>query len=460
MQELISLRKVVPSHPDLSKFAEVSFSLREGEHIAILGNNGSGKTLLSRIILGNCSIKGGVAAYNFGNDLPNYKNIAQIAFKNEYESSDFFYQQRWNSSEYDRCPTVSESLAHVEKNVELEEMLRLSILLSKKIVLLSSGELRRFHLYRVLAAKPRVLIVDNLYAGLDATMRSQLEEIVNRIARDGKISLILLCSRSRDIPSSVTHYYRIDSCRLGLKQEFNPQVRDLEEVVSAPSSLKHAAVGAPIVELNSINITYGRRTLFSNFKWVVRKGERWLIAGANGSGKTTLLSLINGDNPLAYAQEMSLFGRKRGTGESIWDIKRRIGFVSPEMLREYMQDVPVLDVVASGFFDSVGLHLTPSDEQRSLAMSWIKRFGIEHILGQNFIKLSSGEQRLVLVARAFVKDPELLILDEPFYDVDYDCYKRIMEQIVLFVASPEKTLICVSHYPEEVSAIITNHLEL
>ena len=184
------------------------------------------------------------------------------------------------------------------------------------------------------------------------------------------------------------------------------------------------------------------------------------MEGANGSGKSTLLSLVCADNPQAYACDIELFGRRRGTGESIWDIKRHIGYVSPEMHRAYMRDLPAIDIVASGLHDSVGLYVRPRPEQRETCLHWMNRFGIGHLADRTFLRMSSGEQRLCLLARAFVKSPDLLILDEPFHGLDDDNRLLATRIIEDYCSDPSITLIIVSHYANELPSNITHHLRL
>ena len=192
----------------------------------------------------------------------------------------------------------------------------------------------------------------------------------------------------------------------------------------------------------------------------MNEGERWALSGQNGSGKSTLLSLVCADNPQSYACDIHLFGHKRGTGESIWQIKKHIGYVSPEMHRAYLKDLPAIDIVASGLSDSVGLYTRPRPEQRQTCLGWMRIFGIEQLAQRTFLKLSSGEQRLCLLARAFVKDPELLILDEPLHGLDNRNRALVKEIINTFCERANKTLVMVTHYEEELPPCIDHRLVL
>jgi len=167
-----------------------------------------------------------------------------------------------------------------------------------------------------------------------------------------------------------------------------------------------------VVRMNNVSIRYGSRTILDKLDWTVHNGEKWALSGQNGAGKSTLLSLVCADNPQSYACDIVLFDRQRGHGESIWDIKKHIGYVSPEMHRAYNRDMPAIRIVASGLSDSVGLYVKPSEKDYAVCRQWMRIFGIEELAERTFLKLSSGEQRMILLARAFVKDPELLILDD------------------------------------------------
>ena len=186
----------------------------------------------------------------------------------------------------------------------------------------------------------------------------------------------------------------------------------------------------------------------------------WALFCLNGAGKSNLLSLIYADNPQSYANTLYLFARKRGSGESIWDIKKRIGYVSPEMHLFYMENVPVLSIVGSGFYDSVGLFRKCTEQQQQIALAWMRVFGIDELKGRSFLTLSSGEQRLALLTRAFVKDPDLIILDEPLHGLDVSNKKKVAAIIEQFCSRPGKTLIYVTHYLHELPACVDKRFEL
>ena len=213
-------------------------------------------------------------------------------------------------------------------------------------------------------------------------------------------------------------------------------------------------VGEDVVLMKNVSVRLGDTAIVENMDWEVHRGEKWALTGPNGSGKSTLLSLVCGDNPQAYRNDISIFGRRRGTGESIWDIKKRIGYLSPDMHTYYLEDISCLDVAASGFFDSIGLSGHCSDEQYRMAEAWMRCFRAENLMSRSFMKISYGEQRLVLLVRAFVKNPELLILDEPLHGLDTGKKSLALKVIGEFCSDPRKTMIYVSHYKDEIPSCV------
>jgi len=282
--------------------------------------------------------------------------------------------------------------------------------------------------------------------------------------------IILVLSMFDSVPDFITHVVQVDDMKVGEKQ-----TRDEYLAVYKPftkpmltEDKKQAIIDLPyddnlledehVVDLHHVSIRYGKRTILKELDWSVKRGEKWALSGENGSGKSTLLSLVCADNPQSYACDIDLFGRKRGTGESIWEIKKHIGYVSPEMHRAYQKDLPAIDIVASGLHDSIGLYVRPKPEQRSICEFWMNVFGVGDLKDRTFLKISSGEQRLVLLARAFVKDPELLILDEPLHGLDTDNRRLVKEVIEAFNDRKNKTMIMVTHYANELPPCITNSI--
>ena len=497
----IQLTEVMPRIPEVRMAEPVSLELRKGEQVAIVGENGAGKSMLVDLLMGKYPLQQGSLEYDFSPSpwKEAYKNIRHISFRDTFGSSDtnYYYQQRWNSTDLDEVPLVRDlldidqsqsdkiSAGNLFFNAQLMKLFQIDEMLDKPIILLSSGEMRKFQLTKMLLTQPRILILDNPYIGLDAATRDLLTDLLGQLTRQG-IQLILVMSMMDSIPDFITHVVVVKDMRIASKMtltEYNPWFKQEylhrpEEDIKLPDNTLRSQTDlgysesrqksikvqlnevddeqSEIVRLNKVSIRYGTRTILKDLDWVVRKGEKWALSGENGCGKSTLLSIICADNPQSYACDVSLFGRKRGSG----DIKKHIGYVSPEMHRAYLKNLPAIDIVASGLHDSIGLYVRPKPEQREVCLQWMEAFGIVHLAERPFLHMSDGEQRLVLLARAFVKDPELLILDEPLHGLDTFNRRKVKCIINSFCAHPDKTLMMVSHFESELPSCIDHRLQL
>ncbi len=484
-QQTIHLAGGVVRNPLVRLAAPVTLDMGADEHIAIVGPNGAGKSLLVDMLTGKYPLREGELTYDFSPSTAKnvYENIKYIAFRDTYGAADanYYYQQRWNAHDQEDAPLVSEVLGEVKDEAlkqRLFDLFRITPLLDKKIILLSSGELRKFQLTKTLLTAPRILIMDNPFIGLDASARELLDGLMKQLTQMGSLQIVLVLSMLDDIPSFITHVIPVADMKAGAKmtreaylQDFGRQDALHREAEAAPiAELQQRILDLPydnvnytsdeVVKLNKVSIRYGDRTILKELDWTVMRGEKWALSGENGSGKSTLLSLVCADNPQSYACDISLFGRKRGTGESIWEIKKHIGYVSPEMHRAYLKNLPAIEIVASGLHDSIGLYKRPHAEQMSRCEWWMDIFGIAQLKDKPFLQLSSGEQRLALLARAFVKDPELLILDEPLHGLDTYNRRRVKKVIEAFCHRQDKTMIMVTHYQNELPATINQHLYL
>lgn len=471
---VVSIRNVVTRLPELRFNVSLNWKIRLGEQWAVVGPNGSGKTLITDILQDKYALKEGDVTYGIEGDTRDL--VKSIAFKDIYSLVDCrnsYYQQRWHATQMDEIPTVEESLRTCADASAVEDMLELfgiKDLLPKRLIFLSSGELRKFLIVRVLLTGPKVMILDNPFIGLDASSRTLLVDMLQQLACLKGVQIILLLSNPDDIPEMITHVLPVHertcyepqtrNCFLQDKALLQKLFPNFDKPGQFPFSGKEPSVHGVTFRMERVSIKYGLRTILRDLDWEVKNGEKWALFGPNGSGKSTLLSLIYADNPQSYANTLYLFDRKRGTGESIWDIKQRIGYVSPEMHLYYMENVPAHQIVGSGFFDSIGLYRKCNDEQQGIAIEWMCLFGIGHLKDRSFLTLSSGEQRLVLLARAFVKDPDLIILDEPLHGLDISNKHRAAKIIETFCARPGKTLIYVTHYPHELPACVDRRFEL
>ncbi len=509
MQEIIRIEEGIVRNPQWRMAEPINLSILDGEQIAIVGDNAAGKTRLVEVLTQHYPLMPlHEARYDFSPSPLRLvsENLKYLTFRDSYGENDgtYYYQQRWNQHDIDEhTPTAgtllqqayeqaraslghgldAEQLAGLHARQErlreqLYQIFGLDTLADKYIISLSSGELRKFQLTRALLAMPRALILDNPFIGLDAATRDLLRDLLETLTREMRLLVILVLSKSDNIPPFITHVFPVEHMRLlpkqtrqdylahapkpahaGLSPEQREWMLNLPEKKLADEPF-YPTEGSEILRFSDVSIRYGSHTILNKVSWTVNEGERWALSGANGSGKSTLLSLVCADNPQGYACPISLFGHKRGTGESIWQIKRHIGYVSPEMHRAYLKDLPAIDIVASGLSDSVGLYFRPSAAQRKLCLEWMEIFGIAHLADSTFLKISSGEQRLCLLARAFVKDPELLILDEPLHGLDTPNCIRVKDIIETFCRRTHKTLVMVTHYREELPPCITHQLKL
>jgi molybdate transport system ATP-binding protein len=222
--------------------------------------------------------------------------------------------------------------------------------------------------------------------------------------------------------------------------------------------VSHSLAGDPVLDLRHVSVRYGAKRILEDISWTVRTGERWAVLGPNGSGKTTLLSLVSGDHPQAYANDVRVFGRRRGTGESIWDVKRRIGLVSPELHLYFTEPLTAGRVAATGFTDTMAAR--PTTPAQEATVRWLLGdFGLADVTDRPFARLSTGQQRLVLLVRALVKEPELLILDEPFQGLDHSTIEHARTWLDAHLR-PVQTLVMVTHHPEELPRSVTRVLQL
>lgn len=473
---LIEIQNAIPRMDNLAFTHPINWSIQENEHWAIIGSNGSGKTLLADILTGKHALKNGKVTTIENRPLSSI--VKYVAFRDIYSLTDLqnsYYQQRWNAGDEQDMPIVRDLFAKGEDQwVEfLISAFNIDDLIEKKINLLSSGELRKTLIVRSLLTKPRIIILDNPFIGLDVKSRAILNNLLQKLAEIEHLQIGLILSQPQDISEIITHILpikgrtilpirsRIDFMEDSEFQQklFNKEIpANIEFPIQETTDLQKETFENTLIFKN-IHIKYGKRTILKELNWQIRKGEKWALLGENGSGKSTLLSLVAADNPQSYANDITLFDRKRGTGESIWDIKKRIGYISPEMHLYYLKNVKCIDVVGSGFFDTIGLYRKCSDEQETIALKWMQLFGIDNIKDTSFLNISAGEQRLVLLARVFVKNPELLILDEPLHGLDTFNKKRVKHIIEKF-CNKEKALIYVTHYEEEIPDVVTQRLVL
>ena len=435
---------------------EVSFSVPAGGHLAIVGPAGSGKTTLALALAGRLFVSGEVI---FSAD--HKDRIVWVEqehhFRNLSNTSNFYYQQRFNSMDAEDALTVAEYLGQDIAGNELLKPFRIDLLLEKPLIQLSNGENKKVQISKALLAEPKVLILDQPFVGLDVNARAFLHERINELAASG--IMIILVTQPHEIPACITEVVSLakgHKATVTTRSAFDQQLAATKE-----HRKKHALNGSLldrlvnkansdsfefIVKMKNVNISYGDKKILQSIDWEVKPGDCWLLSGPNGAGKSTLLSLITADNPQAYANEICLFDKRRGSGETIWDIKKRIGYLSPELLLFFDNSNSVFEAVASGLFDTIGLFRQVSDEQMELIYHWLELLGIKALGRKRLNELSAGEQRKALLARALIKNPPLLILDEPCQGLDDETEEELINLIDVICRKGNRTLIYVTHY--------------
>ena len=425
--------------------SSISFQILSGQKTAIVGPMGSGKTSLAKALAGRLFRTGEVFFSCRNPDKRAYVMLVeqQHQFKNRSNLSEFYLQQRFNSSDCEDAYTVEEELAGFEIE-DWVSIFELSGLLKRPLIQLSNGENKRLQIVKSLAYQPDWLILDNPYVGLDVNGREILTK--GLVSLDSKGIQFILVSSPGDVPDFINQVIELPlSQDTPAKPE--PLLRPLDPFETA-------------VKMEKVQIKYGTKTILRDFSWQVNRGERWAIKGPNGAGKSTLISLITADNPQAYSQNIILFDRKRGSGESIWDIKRKIGYLSPELHLYFKEGGSCFSVVASGLFDTLGLFKRLTEEQSDQVNHWMQVMGIAHLKERSFLQISGGEQRMVLITRALVKNPELLILDEPSQGLDRVQTEHLKSVLDYLAEKSDMTLLYVSHYERDIPSCVNQVLEL
>jgi len=502
---LLVLDNITVRWNEQAAFPRTRWTWRRGEQWAVLGPNNSGKSLLALAVCGKAPLMRGEIHYHLdassaasSRDAVPEQSIVLLSPQVQRElatGESSFYQSRWHSGVSEGRRTVAQFLSQAsvedmnpfavdapkgdprqfrENRRRFSRWLSIEPLFRRKLVALSNGEQRRVLLVHTLLRSPRLLILDDPFGGLDHATRRRLKTEVDRLMRAG-LPVLLITNRPDELPTGTTHLLLIRNQRViaqGTRRALLNHTLARELAASSLGAAKHGgddssskapvvnSPAAPLVELNRVTVRLGKQHILDDVTWTMRRGEHWALVGPNGSGKTTLLSLIQGDNPQAYALDIRLFGRKPETTQTHWHLRRQIGWLSPELHLHYPAGWSCLDVVCSGFLNTVGLYEPCTSRQRAAARHWLCRFGLARYAESTFGELSLGDQRLVLLARAVVKKPKLLVLDEPCQGLDAAHRLSILDTVDKVLRQTHAGLIFVTHHANEMPACITDVLEL
>lgn len=430
---------------------DLTWSIGDGEAWALTGPTGSGKTTHGETLAGRHRVAAGLARWPIAEG--HLSPSAVVSFVGFREASRAFsyagkyYQQRYEFvAGDDEHPATLQSYLGESADDVLLDRFGLMNLKDRLFVTLSNGQTRKARIIRALAHRPRLLVLDDPYVGLDAEAKADLNDTLHRQFQSG-MNLVLI-ARPGDVPGWIDR-------RRSLGDQPHDDAEHLDPGIPRDGGNPNGDV---VVELDRVSIRHGTTTLLSDLSWTVRRGERWAIVGRNGSGKTTLISLLCGDHPQAFSQRVSLFGTRRGSGESIWDVKRRVGLVSPEWHLYFSEPLTVRQTIASGFTETL-VAPAMTDEQQAAVNAIAGELNMEAWLDRPFRQVSSGEQRLTLIARSLVKQPELIVWDEPFQCLDERSIRRVMRLLDRRVGRGQ-TMLFVTHDPAELPPGFSRTLRL
>ncbi|WP_320717140.1 molybdate ABC transporter ATP-binding protein ModF [Enterobacter asburiae] len=450
-------------------------TIRAGESWAFVGTNGSGKSALARALAGELPLLKGECQGDF-------TRLTRLSFEQLQKLVSDEWQRNntdlLSPGEEDTGRTTAEIIQDEVKDparcLRLAERFGITALLNRRFKYLSTGETRKTLLCQALMSEPELLILDEPFDGLDVQSRAQLAALLESLNQQG-YTLVLVLNRFDEIPDFIQHAGVLADCNLTetgektalLKQALIAQLAHSEQLdgitlpePDAPSARHALDPHQPRIVLRDGMVSYDDRLILNRLSWTVNPGEHWQIVGPNGAGKSTLLSLITGDHPQGYSNDLTLFGRRRGSGETIWDIKKHIGYVSSSLHLDYRVSTTVRNVILSGYFDSIGIYQAVSDKQHKLAQQWLDILGMDNrVADAPFHSLSWGQQRLALIVRALVKHPTLLILDEPLQGLDPLNRQLIRRFVDVLISEGETQLLFVSHHAEDAPACITHRLE-
>jgi molybdate transport system ATP-binding protein len=461
----ITIRHFSKGHQAI--FSDFNWTINDKENWAIVGNIGSGKTTLLKLISGIEYLPKENGEFQFST-LITKKEMEYISFTDEskwIKRKDFYYQQRYYTSFTEEEMKLNEFISFDNFTEEqhrftytLLEKYRLTQKLEIPFIQLSNGQKNKSILIKALLSPSRLLLLDNPFIGIDIESRQEILKLIDHLIEQGK--RIIYTTSYFTFADSTTNilYLHGDGKQEKIERKDFDKVKNNSQKQDKSAIIANTLSSEKTIELKNVTISYTQKNILEAVNWTVLKGEKWAVIGNNGSGKSTLLSLLYADHPHAFKNEIYLFGKPRGQ-QSIWDIKQRIGYLSSEFHLHFNEPLSVVNTVGSGYFDMLTLlrPLYPTEQKQIFEV--LTSLGIAHLLERRFLTLSTGEQRLVLFARAIIKKPELLILDEPYQGLDINSIARCNNLLQHFLTN-EHTLVFTTHYTEEIPECVNKFLHL
>ncbi len=482
----------------------IDWQIGPGEQWAIVGPNGSGKTTLVQTIAGLLPAVGGNISFHpagkgDGNPIPTREDIGFVSadmHRRVFEREALVEEIRHFTGDDEKVLTVLDFILDRSEHAENPSCVNLTVmqtlashlgltgLFHKRVGTLTTGEISKTLILKALLHEPQLLVMDEPFNGLDRRSRDMVADFIGSLIRNG-LQVIIITHRLDEIIPEISHVLLMTAegvQKMGPKNEvlnsavlqqvyridhdpLNPASRlsGLPPDQTLPSKwghVNHMEGGTRLVEMVDVKVQYDQNIVLKNVHWTIREGENWMVYGPDGAGKTCLLKLITGDNLQAYANNILLFGQKKGSGESIWDIKQKIGWISSDLRSKYPANIKGAEVVYSGFFDSVGLFRTATATQREQADQWLSALGIEHLAPEAYGALSHGQKQMLLIARAIVKSPTLLLLDEPWEGLDFANHRKVSEIIEYIGHHHLSTVVCTTSNEGDILPCITHQLQL
>ena len=440
------------------------WQVNQGECWALLGRNGAGKQQLGHLLLDAAPPLSGTLVRHFQKSGLLSFEMQQRLFEQELRNDDSEFMEG-----VDIGTTVAELLNTPTLPAELG-FLGLEHLLNRGYRQLSSGEARKTLLAWQWLQGPDLLVLDEPFDSLDQQTRAQLAAFFSDVIKRGDKTLIFLLNTVEDVFDWHTHIGIIDDSELlltgpasAIRNEpavlallnFNPAL-----LPPWPERIATRVPADPLIELRNGTVRYSEVEIFRGIDLTIRHGSHTLLTGPNGSGKSTLLGILTGDHPQCYGNDLQLFGKRRGSGETIWELKKQMGIVTPQLHRDHRVPGSAVEIVLSGFFDTIGLYDPFEASQLRHARIWLAMVGLADREQVPFKHLSYGEQRLVLLARALVKQPSLLILDEPTQGLDDINRRRVCYFLEHLAGQQLTTVLMASHRQDEYLALFTQHIAL
>ncbi|MCR5289509.1 MAG: ATP-binding cassette domain-containing protein [Treponema sp.] len=496
--------------------SDITWTMETGQSWLIIGPNGGGKAAFLKALAGEYECVPNVRSEHMSDEhaVPLYTSCFEHSTDIvSLERAAYLIEEEQKNDESDYIEGgvdhgrsgrkfLKEVLSPTDDDKQLDtnphvRLCGIEHILDRGLKYMSTGEIRRTLLCRSLLSGKKLLILSDPFAGLDVQSRGILREFFSTIGGRQVSSsaecndmprLIVAMERYTEIPDCITHVLEFKDRDISFtgtraeyetlleqrktaqapllaqeRQRFIQEVKDLHEQTVAMQGEDGQKIDTtiPLVAMNDVTVGWDNHTVLDHLTWSLYQGQHWLIRGPNGSGKTTFLELITGDNMQVYCNDVSLFGQRRGTGESIWDIKAKLGIVSYRLHVDYRQVGGDLEsVIISGFHDSIGLYEQKTDNEILAARKWLALGGFAGREQESFCSMSYGEQRALLILRAAVKCPPVLILDEPCHGLD-DAYRtKILQLLETIAATGTTTLLHVTHDASEVLPCEKHILEL